>query len=297
MEQGTKLAMGSIRKHSIPFVGDVRHLFAIDYYIFEYMTEYIQFAEEMAKKAGTIIKEHFGLGMQREFKSDSSPVTEADLKINSLLITEVKRLFPEHSVIGEEESHIVENSEYAWVCDPLDGTRAFTSGLPLAAHSLALVKNGEVILGVVYDPFCDRLYSAQKGQGTTLNGVKTVVSKVSNLQRAVSDIESSNTAKYDTTELRNQLIKDYHVVNYKLCAIVLPSALVAAGEVAFTVFPHASAHDIAAVKIIVEEAGGKVTDIYGNEQRYDQAINGALISNGLLHDQLVEMAKQFVKEN
>ncbi len=257
------------------------------------MEEYKKFAERIAKEAGKIIMDYFKLGMVRQEKADTSPVTEADLKINSLLIKEVAKLFPSHSVLGEEESNMIAGSEYVWVCDPIDGTIPYSLGLPISTFSLALVKNGEVVLGVVYDPFCDRLYSAEKGKGSYLNNKKIKVSTNSSLDKARIEYEMWNRAKYDFQPLVNELKKD-NVMLVHYASFVNPSVLVAAGEFAATIFPGTTAHDAAAVKIIVEEAGGKVTDIFGNEQRYDQPINGALVSNGVLHDQLVSLAKQFV---
>jgi len=257
------------------------------------MEEYKKFAEEMAMEAGKIMKDHFMIGMIREFKQDTSPVTRADLKINSLLIEKVSELFPEHSVIGEEESNIKKGGEYIWVCDPVDGTIPFSLGVPISTFSLALVKNGEVILGVVYDPFCDRLYSAQKSGGAFLNGKKISVSKNDNFEKAWIEYEMWNRSKYDIQPLIDELKKlGTGLVHF--ASFVNPSMLVAAGEFSATIFPHITAHDAAAVKIIVEEAGGKVTDIFGNEQRYDKPINGLLASNGAIHSRLVELSKKFV---
>jgi fructose-1,6-bisphosphatase/inositol monophosphatase family enzyme len=257
------------------------------------MEEYKKFAINMARVAGEIMKKYFSIGMDRMEKEDTSPVTKADLEINSLLVKEISRLFPSHSVIGEEESNLVENSEYAWVCDPVDGTIPYSLGLPISTFSLALVKNGEVILGVVYDPFCDRLYYAEKGKGSFLNDKKIRVSNYSTLEKSRIEYEMWNRSKYDLYPLINEL-KKYNAMFIHLASYVNPSVLVAAGEFAATIFPHTTVHDVAAVKIIVEEAGGKVTDIFGNEQRYDQPINGALVSNGIIHDELVSLAKQFV---
>ena len=158
---------------------------------------------------------------------------------------------------------------------------------------MALVKNGEVILGVVYDPFCDRLYVAEKDKGAYLNDKKIHVLDASTLEKAKIEYEMWNRSKYDLQPLVNEL-KKYNTFLMKFSSYVNPSVLVAAGEFTATIFPHITVHDAAAVKIIVEEAGGKVTDIFGNEQRYDQSINGLLVSNGILHDQLVVLTKQFV---
>lgn len=257
------------------------------------MKEYKKFAIEIAKESGKIMLDYFKIGMVSEAKKDGSSVTEADLKINSLVIKEVSRLFPKHSVLGEEESNAVKGSEYTWVCDPIDGTIPFSLGLPLSTFSLALVKNGEVLLGVIYDPFCDRLYCAEKGKGSYLNNKKIQVSNHSVIEGARIEFEMFNRAKYDVGKLMSELKKQKAGL-IQLCSIINPSALVAAGEFSATIFPHNTPHDAAAIKIIVEEAGGKVTDIFGNEQRYDQPINGFLVSNGALHNKLIALTKKFV---
>jgi myo-inositol-1(or 4)-monophosphatase len=92
----------------------------------------------------------------------------AHTKINDFVIREVKRQFPKHGVHGEEASFAPER-EFVWVCDPVDGTMPFSIGLPISTHSLALTKNGVPMLGVVYEPFADRLYTAIKGEGAYLN--------------------------------------------------------------------------------------------------------------------------------
>lgn len=257
------------------------------------MEEYKKFAIRIAKESGEIMKKYFMIGVVCEYKKDNSPVTQADLEINSFLINEVSRLFPEHSINGEEKSNTVKGSKYVWVCDPIDGTIPYSRGMPISTFSLALVKNGEVVLGVVYDPFCDRLFSAEKNKGSYLNDQKIHVSDRTTLNNSKIDCEMFNSAKYDFGELIKQL-KKYNIGVMRLSSFIYPSVLLAAGEFDITLFPHTTAHDAATVKIIVEEAGGKVTDIFGNEQRYDQPINGLLVSNGILHNQLVALTKQFV---
>ncbi len=257
------------------------------------MNNFQEFAERFARKAGAIARDNFTLGMARQWKSDSTPVTETDLKVNTLLIKEVKELFPGHSVKGEEESNMLAGAEYVWVCDPIDGTIPFSHGIPTFTFSLALTHNGESILGVVYDPIGDRLFSAAKGEGAYLNGKKITVSQDESVKGVVGAFEMFDRAIYDIFPLVQQLLVEGSQM-MALCSIIYPSMLLAAGEVGFTIFPHNTAHDAAAVKIIVEEAGGKVTDIFGEEQRYDQDVKGFIASNGKLHEKLVEMSKQLV---
>ena len=216
------------------------------------MEEYKKFAVSVAKESGKIMMDYFKIGMNREYKKDTSTVTQADFKINSLVIERVSKLFPTHSVLGEEESNIKKGSEYVWVCDPIDGTIPFSLGIPISVFSLALVKNGEVILGVVYDPFCDRLYFAEKGKGAYLNDKKIKVSNKSSLEMARIEYEMYNRSKYDLQPLINEL-KKYNALLVNFAAYINPSMLVAAGEFTATLFPHITAHDAATVKIIVEE--------------------------------------------
>ncbi|MES2622954.1 MAG: inositol monophosphatase [Patescibacteria group bacterium] len=253
--------------------------------------EFKTFAEDFAKRAGAIMKKNFSLGMAKEWKSDTTPLTETDTLINSMLIQEIREKFPTHSVKGEEESDIKENSQYLWVCDPVDGTIPFSHGLPISTFLLALVLDGESILGVVYDPFMDRLYSAAKGEGAFLNGSPISVSTSTALKATAAAYEHFETAAYDISEVAEKLTH-MGVKMMKLCSIGYASALVAAGELSFTIFPHMTAHDAAAFSVLIKEAGGVFTDLFGNEQRYDREIKGYIASNVVLHPQLVELVKE-----
>jgi fructose-1,6-bisphosphatase/inositol monophosphatase family enzyme len=252
-----------------------------------------EFALLMAKKAGKIIKKNFKIGMDRTIKEDTSPVTETDIAVNKMIIKESKKYFPSYGVKGEEESSMSGKEEYLWVCDPVDGTIPFSHGIPTCTFSLALVKNGEPVLGVAYDPFIDRMFFAEKGKGAFLNGEKILVSKQNKIDNCLITLEGGKRSPFRLdnlfVELRNRGSK---VLVF--ASVVYAGVLVACGELGATVFGWNTAHDIAALKVIVEEAGGKVTDLYGNEQRYDGKLNGALVSNGVLHDELLKLIKEKV---
>lgn len=254
------------------------------------------FASEFALKAGKIIKKNFKLGMKKKWKKDNTPVTETDLIINSMIINEIAKEFPGHSVLAEEQSNIKDSSEYVWVCDPVDGTMPFSHGMPLSTFSLALVKNGKVILGVVNDPFSERLFVAEKGKGAFLNNKPIRVSTISSLENAMGDCETFKRAKYNTAKLADCLVT-FNDRLTRLNSTIYPSVLVAAGELDFIIFPNTTPWDAASVKIIVEEAGGKVTDIFGNEQKYDRDINGFVASNKVLHNQLIDLTSKLVSLN
>src|SRR3989338_9591130 len=124
------------------------------------MDESLDFAAGLAREAGEIMRQNFALGMKKEWKEDDSPITVTDIRINSLVLEAIQKKYPAHSFVGEEGSRIIE-SEYVWVCGPVDGTVPFSHGYPIFMFSLALVKNGMPIAGVLYDPILKRMFYAE----------------------------------------------------------------------------------------------------------------------------------------
>ncbi len=243
----------------------------------------LEFAISLAHAAGEIMKSHIKIGMKWEMKDDNSPVTEADKLINSIVIERVKENYPSYSIVGEENSFYVDGSEFSWVCDPIDGTIPFSHGIPISMFSLALTQNGVPIVAVLYDPFSDRLFQSTTGNGSFLNGTQIHVSSQSQLKGATLEVCGSS---------QMPLVAGTGCRVTKMYCGTCPSSLLACGQYDGVLYPGKSCWDIAAIKLIVEEAGGKVTDLNGNEQRYDQPINGAVVSNGVLHDILVALTKR-----
>ena len=250
--------------------------------------EYLDFSKEIAYYAGKLMKDNFNKDNETEFKEDRTPVTIIDKMINEYLIDKVTEKYPEHSVDGEELKK--KGNNYSWVCDPIDGTSMYTRGIPVSVFSLAFVINGEVKVAVVYDPFLDDMYTAIKGEGAYLNDERIHVSdKVYGQIGSSIDYCMWNKAKYDTLEIAKELRKDF-----KLCQVgstAHASMLVATGKISAELFPgtnHANC-DLAASSLIVEEAGGKVTNFKGEKERYDHDLDGVVLSNGIIHDELIEL--------
>lgn len=259
------------------------------------MEEYLDFACSIAKYAGDEIRNNFLKIDNIGFKEDKTVVTEVDKKINHYLIEQVREKYPEHSVIGEEERDF-HDSKYVWVCDPVDGTGMFTDGVPVSVFSLALVVYGEVQVGVVYDPYLDRMYTAIKGKGAYCNGEKIEVNKLhyGDLGYRVN-YEMWNNAKFDTMAIARDMLDSVRISS--IGSVARSCMAIASGAFSCDLFPgveHANC-DVAASSLIVEEAGGCVTDFYGNPQRYDSDINGAIVSNGVSHDEVLEKVKKYVK--
>ena len=262
----------------------------------KYLNDYLDFAKNIAYEAGDIMLKYFKDNNEASYKFDETIVTKADTEINSYLIKKVKEVFPEHSVDGEEEKF--GSSEYVWVCDPVDGTAMYARHIPVAVFSLALVVNGISLLGVVYDPFTDNLYYAIKGQGAFKNDKQIRVNNIKlDDKRSVSNFDMWPNSEYNIYDAINELGKKTYFVS--VGSVIRACMSVASGEFNLAIFPgtkHKNC-DIAAVKVIVEEAGGKVTNLFGNEQNYNEDIKGAIVSNGIVHDQAIEEINNNMKNN
>lgn len=258
------------------------------------MKEYLEFAKEIAYDAGKILLKYFNSNNGASYKGDKTIVTLADKEINTYLINRVKEKFPTHSVDGEEEQF--GKSDYVWVCDPVDGTAMYARHIPVAVFSLALVVNGVSQIGVVYDVFTDSLYTAIKGEGAFKNGEKITVNDFElDDMRSVSNFDMMKNFDYNIYDTIKELGKKTYFVS--LGSAIRAFMCVASGEFNLAIFPGTKGKncDVAAAKVIVEEAGGKVTDLFGKEQRYDTDINGAVISNGKVHDEVIETIKKVIK--
>lgn len=253
------------------------------------LTLYLEFAKKIAYEAGEIMHQYYRADQKVEEKSDHSPVTVADTMINSLLIERVKNTFPEHGVMGEEESWQADKS-VVWVCDPIDSTVSFIVHIPTFTFALALVSDGQPLVSVVYNPMTDEMYWAFKGEGAHRNTTKIAVSdrrwgagsillrKASPLQKNILDRSEIATELYDQGV---RLIANH--------GAVWSGCLIADGSVDGYLYEGDGPHDVAAVKLLVEEAGGQVTDLAGGEQLYNQPIEGSIVSNSFIHANLIDL--------
>lgn len=258
------------------------------------MKEYLDFIVDIARYAGHEILDNFNKKGNYSFKSDKTVVTEIDRKINYYLIERVKETYPSFSVIGEEEC-LDNDSKYVFVCDPIDGTGMFTDGVPVSVFSLALVIDGEVVVSVVYDPYLDKMYTAIKGEGAYCNGEKIHVN-----DKDLGDLgyrlnfEMWEGSSFNTIGMASSMLDVARISS--IGSVARSCMAIASGNFSCDLFPgeeHGNC-DIAASSLIVSEAGGIVTDMYGNSQRYDKNINGAVISNGISHENVLKRIKKFL---
>src|SRR3989344_2717313 len=197
-------------------------------------TPYIETAIDLAKKAGVIMRKNFTSHMKKEWKHDNTPVTETDLAINDLVLKEIKKRYPAHSIIAEEGNDHDESHEYVWMCDPVDGTHNFSHGLPTATFALALLHGGQPILGVIMDPFEDRTYWAEKGKGAFQNGKPIHVSNSPSIKKTLVGVGK-------TRDIKNlfPVMDKLHQSGVSIISglsIHYLSSLVAAGEFSASIF-------------------------------------------------------------
>ena len=255
------------------------------------MQEYLDFALEIADYAKEEMLSSFHSSKDYSFKDDKTIVTNIDRKINHYLIEKVSSKYPNHSVFGEEESTF-NGKKYVWVCDPIDGTSMFQAEVPVCVFSLALVIDGIVEVGVVVDPFLNQTYSAIRGKGAFCNGKKIHVNtiKFGDLEYRLN-YEMWSSSAYQTMGFAMKHLDDIKVSS--IGSVARSCMAIASGKFSCDLFPgeeHGNC-DIAASSLIIEEAGGKDTNFFAEKDRMDQSIHGAVLSNGVSHQQILELIR------
>jgi myo-inositol-1(or 4)-monophosphatase len=250
------------------------------------MDDYLKTAIELAHYAGEVMLSNFNKAMQRDWKADETPVTVSDRQINNHVLSTIQEKYSSHSVLGEEESQNNLESEYLWVCDPIDGTFPFSHGIPVSTFSLALVKEGKPLLGILYDPFMDRLYSAIEGKGAFLNNERIYVSSEIDKRPLIGmDWWAANGS--DMLDVVGKLHHNSFTV-MTLYSGAYQGALVASGKLSAYIGATDKPYDIAAQKIVIEEAGGKTSSLDGKNERCDKPVNGFVAAHPVLHQKLLE---------
>lgn len=250
------------------------------------MAKELEVAIKAAKEAGEILKENFLKANPITIKEGGGWVTEIDKLSESKIISIIKESFPDHSINAEESGFAKKDSEYLWLVDPIDGTTNYATRVPFFAVSIALAKNKEVVLGIVYDPIHNNFYSAEKGKGAMLNDSPMKVSVLGELGASVigyarpSRIKKRFVDIFSRVELATRTPKIFGSMALHLCYVADANL-----DAAVTIEPHA--WDIAAGCLLVEEAGGKVTDFEGKPWSIDS--KDILATNGKIHEEILKI--------
>jgi myo-inositol-1(or 4)-monophosphatase len=256
-------------------------------------------ASAIAREAGARLREFFVQGVVTEYKGDVDLVTVADRTVEKLIRTRLSETFPDHGIYGEEGTRERLDQEFRWYVDPLDGTTNFAHGIPhfcvslgleRRASNLAPEQDGTLVAGVIYDPLLDEMFCAERGRGATLNGRPIHASRVPELAESLVATGFPSRKRHD-----NPNIHFYHEFTLRSHGVrragsaALDLAYVACGRFeAFWEF-HLNPWDTAAGFLLIEEAGGRISDFAGGPFRLDS--EEVLGSNGLIHDELVGLFK------
>lgn len=245
---------------------------------------YLEFAVDVAWRAGKITLSYFQTGIAVETKSDSSPVTVADRQTEEIIREAISARFPGHAIIGEEFGTDDRGSEFRWIIDPIDGTQAFIHGVPFYGVLIGLEYRDEPVLGVINCPAVGELVCASKGGGAYLNGRPVRVSSTSRLQDAL--LTTSGMEYYRPTGRAGLRRVVDRVKRFRTWGDCYGYVLVATGRSDIMVDPTMQVWDCAPLLPILQEAGGAFTDWKGNP-----SIRGgdAVATNGLLHAEVLSL--------
>jgi myo-inositol-1(or 4)-monophosphatase len=248
--------------------------------------EFVPAMSDIAREAGALLMEYFHQRVKIEYKGEADLVTIADRKSEELILKHLRSRWPSHDVVGEEGASVETGSDYRWYIDPLDGTTNFAHGFPVFCVSMALEFKGKRIAGVVYDPTRPELFAAEKGSGAYLNGERIQVSGTTKLAESLvaTGFPSHKRHKNPNIFFYHQITLRTHGVR-RAGSAALDLASVAAGRFdGFWEF-NLNPWDTAAGVLIVEEAGGRVSDFRGGE--FQLASRETVASNGIVHQALL----------
>jgi myo-inositol-1(or 4)-monophosphatase len=257
----------------------------------------IDIAREAAKSASKIIMDNFGKISLNDIKEKKRNdfLTFVDEQSENKIIKILLNAFPDHSILAEESGWKKHNSDYEWIIDPLDGTKNYISGIPVFSISIALRHKNKIQLGVVLDPIRNELFQAQRGEGAYLNGNKIQVSKRRNLEECLLATGFPFKQKQSLTSYVKcfQDIFQQSSGMRRMGSAAIDLAYVAAGRFDGFWELGLSPWDVAAGSIIIEEAGGKISDFWGEYSSLDSGYIAA--TNGHIHPALIKIIQQHFK--
>ncbi len=227
----------------------------------------MKFAGALAREAGVLAMEYQRSGIRAETKSDESPVTAADRACEMLIVERIASTFPDDGVLGEEGANRESRNGRKWIIDPIDGTRDFVRGIPLWAILIGLEQNGEIIAGAAYSPGQSLLLTAAKGSGAWLGDRRLRVSEISDPSQAVLSFNGFN--KKGIQPFAQRLlpwVQRFWAV--RGLGGSYDAMLLAQGQADVWIEPNAAPWDLAPLKLLVEEAGGRFGSFTGENTIY-----------------------------
>jgi myo-inositol-1(or 4)-monophosphatase len=255
------------------------------------MKELKDFAINLAREAGKLLTGKFNSKHEIHYKGEIDLVTEADKMSEDLIIAAINSSFPDHGILSEESPAQNSQAKLRWIIDPLDGTTNYAHGYPVFCVSIALENEGVIVLGVIYDPLRQDMFVAERGKGAYLNGKKLKVSATAKLSRSLL----ATGFPYDIRVSKDNNINHFNLMAVEAQAIrragaaALDIAYLAAGRFDGFWELKLMPWDMAAGCLMVKESGGIISNMSGSS--WDIYSPNVLASNGLIHDQMINVFK------
>ena len=251
------------------------------------MDDFRGFIISIAKEAGVFLKERLNEKREISYKGEINIVTDADRMSEELIMSKIDKKYPGHDILAEESMGTERGSAFKWIIDPLDGTTNYAHGYPVFCVSIALEKEGQVCLGAIYNPILDEMFVAEKGKGAFLNDKRIAVSSTVDLSRSLL----ATGFPYDIRKDENNNMNYFHVMARNAQAIrragsaALDMAYVATGRFDGFWELKLMPWDTAAGWLLIVEAGGVVSDLFGNS--FSLQSPHILVSNGKIHEKMI----------
>lgn len=242
-------------------------------------------AIDAARAAEEVIRGYYDAQPAIQIKPDNTPVTAADIEAEKTIYECIHRSWPDHGFLGEETGADASDSDYLWLVDPIDGTKSFVRQYPFFSTQIALLHNDDLVLGVSNAPMFAELGWAERGSGSFLNGQRCAVSKIDSLAECTISTGNLTTlaSGKQWTAFGELVTRVNRVRGY---GDFYHYHLLASGKIDVVIESDVNILDIAALSIMVEESGGRFTDLDGKKIGLDST--SVLASNGTLHDQVLD---------
>jgi myo-inositol-1(or 4)-monophosphatase len=255
----------------------------------------LEVATEAARKAGVILKAHFREETQVHYKGRANIVTDIDLRSEKRLKSFLRAEYPDHNILSEESKPVIRDTSYKWILDPLDGTNNYSFGIPFFSIVIALTRGDDVLLGIVYDPLRDEMFSARKGKGATLNGSPIHVTKKKTVKESLIGLDLGYVDEKGKKSLEFITSLWPKMYAYRIMgSAALGMAYTACGRLDLYFHLLLYPWELACGSLLVAEAGGLVTDIEGKPL---SSWEGSIIaSNKAIHTDFLRIMREKIRQ-
>ncbi|AEH51898.1 inositol monophosphatase family protein [Pseudothermotoga thermarum] len=245
----------------------------------------LDFAIKLSRQVGFYLLQYWGRAENvREKSSFQDLVTDCDKQAQKMIVDQIRKNFPEDSILAEEG--LFEDGDKLWIIDPIDGTMNFVHGLPSFGVGIAYVEKGNVVLGVAHDPVLNETFYCVQNQGAYKNGERIKVSSNDKLKDCIGNVGFYIDFTGKFLSLMEKRVRRMRIMG----SAILAGAYVACGRFDFFVARRANPWDVAPVLLMVKEAGGMVTDIWGNEATLSS--KSFVFSNKAIHEELLKVIQE-----